>query len=103
MQSHARKSSKSFAYRNKPVRDAVPFVDAFSRDETVLERFLESGSDSTCGFRRLDGLVEQERLSNVLYLGNCALEVECFGQDDLEDLWNVSLSCLSSANSWHTF
>jgi hypothetical protein len=60
----------------------------------VFERFLESGSDSTCGFRQLDGLVEQEWLSNVLYLGDRALEVECFGQDDLEDLWNVSLLCL---------
>lgn len=37
-------------------------------------------------FRRLDGLIEEQRLSNVLYLGDGALEVEGFGKDNLEDL-----------------
>ena len=91
MQSHARKYQKSFAHRNKPVQHAVPFIDAFLRDKTVFERFTEPRSDSTCEIRRLDGLVEQEGLANVLYLRDCALEVECFRQDDLEDLQNVSL------------
>ena len=39
-------------------------------------RVFESRSDSP--FRRLDGLVEEERLSDILDLGDCALEVECF-------------------------
>jgi hypothetical protein len=41
-------------------------------------------------FRRLDGLVEEERLSNILYLGDCALEVKRFGKNDLENLWTIS-------------
>lgn len=38
----------------------------------------------------LDGLIEQKRLSNVFDFGNGALEVECFRQDDLEDLQYIS-------------
>lgn len=38
----------------------------------------------------LHGLVQEERFSNVFYFGNCALEIESLGQDDLEDLVRVS-------------
>jgi len=33
-----------------------------------------------------DGLVEQERFADVFDFGDGAFEVECFGEDDLEDL-----------------
>ena len=36
--------------------------------------------------RQLDGLVKEERLADVLYLGNRAFQVERFRQDNLEDL-----------------
>ena len=53
-------------------------------------------------FRRLDGLVEEERLSDVLYLGDCALEVERFGKNDLENLWTISF-CMGVKAKPHTF
>jgi hypothetical protein len=36
-------------------------------------------------------LVEQQRLTNVLDLGDCALEVKCLGQNDFENLLQVSI------------
>jgi hypothetical protein len=33
-----------------------------------------------------DGLVEEEGLADVFDLGDCAFEVEGFGEDDFEDL-----------------
>lgn len=36
-------------------------------------------------------LVEQQRLTDVLNLGDCALEVKCLGQNDFENLPQVSI------------
>lgn len=33
------------------------------------------------------GLVQEEGLADVLNLGDCALEIKCFGENNLEDLW----------------
>lgn len=39
-----------------------------------------------------DGLVQQQWLANVFNLGDCAFEVEGFGEDDFEDLLWVGIS-----------
>jgi hypothetical protein len=95
MQSHARKlkTSKSFAHGNIPIRNAALVVDPGARHKAVLG-LLGPGSDAPLRRRRLDGLVEEERLANVLDLGDCALEVECLGEDNLEYLGRVN-SCAS--------
>lgn len=36
----------------------------------------------------LDRLVQQQRLADILDLGNRAFEIECLGEDNLEDLWH---------------
>jgi hypothetical protein len=74
-------SSSSFAHAHVSVEDAADL--SFAEVESVA---VNSGFDSAFPFRRLDGLVEQERLANVFYLGYCALEIESLGEDDLEDL-----------------
>jgi hypothetical protein len=81
----AQDSSSSFAHAHVSVKDTsdMPFPKVHSLA-------LNSRFDSAFHFRRLDGLVEQERLANVFYLGYCALEIKGFGQDDLEDLQTVS-------------
>lgn len=106
MQSHARKSSKSFAHGEVPVSKAVllarmaPIVGApwrshhapGSTDRAVYLKLWSYSPFWRCTpFRRLDGLVEEKRLSNVFDLGDRALEVERLGEDDLEDLQDVSL------------
>lgn len=34
-----------------------------------------------------NGLVQEEGFANIFDLGDCAFEVEGFGEDDFEDLW----------------
>lgn len=67
-----------------------------------LEPWSDSPPRRCTAFRRLDGLVEEERLSDVLYLGDCALEIECLGQDDLEDLGLVSRG-VWSMDGWELY
>lgn len=51
----------------------------------------------------LEVFVEQQRLADVLDLGNCALEVERLGQDDFEDLDLVSSGMVRSKSVDLTF
>jgi hypothetical protein len=44
----------------------------------------------TKAFRRSDGLVQQQRFADVLDLGNRTLQVKGLGQNNLEDLLQVS-------------
>jgi hypothetical protein len=71
MHSHARKSYKSFAHGNVPIEDASDLSLV-----KVHPRPFSPGSDSAV--RRLNGLVEEKRLANVFYLGNCAFQVKRF-------------------------
>ena len=41
------------------------------------------------GMRLDDGLVEKEGFADVFDFGDCAFEVEGFGEDDFEDLERV--------------
>jgi hypothetical protein len=67
----APKSFRSFAHAHVPVEGASkPLL--FEVQQLVLEPRLDSA------VRRLDGLVEQERLADVFYLGYRALQVEGF-------------------------
>lgn len=54
-------------------------------------------STTVGSFWRLDSLVEKQWLSDVLYLRNGALEVECLGEDDLEDL--LALAAVSRSGA----
>jgi hypothetical protein len=47
--------------------------------------------DPAFPLRRLDGLVEQKGLADVLYLWYRTLQVEGLGKHNLEDLWMVSV------------
>lgn len=44
----------------------------------------------TKALRRSDGLVQQQRFADVLDLGNRTLQVKGLGQNNLEDLLQVS-------------
>jgi hypothetical protein len=55
---------------------------------------IERGFDVAATPCSLARLVQQKRLANVFDLRNCALEVECFGEHNLEDL--KALSALKS-------
>ena len=73
------KNKKSFAHANIPVEG--PLSLSLAQVNLVFLR-VRPGS----AVRRLDGLVEEERLANVFDLGDRAFQIKGLGEDYLENL-----------------